>query len=636
MTKSRRYKDKSPRQSKDHGQALVLNKLTSLWTCPTSYEAHYVPMISKLAQDVDSSLAREVLRHLECADYDALLGVKCKPDDYSKSDEFYMDNLIVSLIKKYPLWSLTTDPEQAAIKQFLHCEKVCRGYNDKYENPKAYLRPEDDIAEVLHLARRKISQILSTPPSIAELSVVFGPGSTYAIKRDTSSYEKINGELDVTPEAIPTVLKMLESCPGWISKHLSMNSFTTDLSVRKANVLKLNAAEKLHKVRMHSYLTFMGPHNVEPPVLEIPTAYARLFECLTVVPGCSLAFIDKTALVGRPIMVGASLNVLCQKAYGTIIRNRLKQHGVNLNRNSYDHAEAARKGSIDGSIATIDLTSASDMISYGVVKDMLPSNWLHCLDAVREKHYEIEDNVYKMHKFSSMGNGFTFELESLIFYAIAFAAAKVSEQDSSVVSCHGDDIITPTGSSALTIDALEFCGFSINRDKSFTSGPFRESCGGDYFHGTPVRGFYFKKSVSLADIVRLRNYLYRNGYCFRFKTLWNYISRLLKPYMAVLTGPDDGTDDHIVVNYWGRGRQFNFIHVGNRKRKLPKRFLNRKAWLLYESQFIRNVHPFKDRHQLMTEGSSVSTGIEYVTVSSRYESNFTTEKRKYLVYRYVM
>ena len=41
--------------------------------------------------------------------------------------------------------------------------------------------------------------------------------------------------------------------------------------------------------------------------------------------------------------------------------------------------------------------------------------------------------------------------------------------------------------------ALRYFGFTPNEKKTFCEGPFRESCGGDFFEGQPVRAYFLKK-----------------------------------------------------------------------------------------------------------------------------------------------
>jgi len=57
------------------------------------------------------------------------------------------------------------------------------------------------------------------------------------------------------------------------------------------------------------------------------------------------------------------------------------------------------------------------------------------------------------------------------------------------VGVYGDDIAVRQSSALLLIETLKFCGFRTNVDKTFIHGPFRESCGADFFHGKNVRPF---------------------------------------------------------------------------------------------------------------------------------------------------
>jgi len=96
-----------------------------------------------------------------------------------------------------------------------------------------------------------------------------------------------------------------------------------------------------------------------------------------------------------------------------------------------------------------------------------------------------------------MGNGFTFELETLIFMSLVSAVTgrKIGEE----VFAFGDDLIFPSDLSEDVIACLRFFGFTPNLAKTFSHGPFRESCGGDYFSGRFVRPFYLKNAVSSPE-----------------------------------------------------------------------------------------------------------------------------------------
>jgi hypothetical protein len=104
-----------------------------------------------------------------------------------------------------------------------------------------------------------------------------------------------------------------------------------------------------------------------------------------------------------------------------------------------------------------------------------------------------------LEKFSAMGNGYTFELETAIFLAICnavYVTRGYTPHVSKNVFVFGDDIIVETELAADVIAALRFFGFKPNEKKTFLSGPFRESCGGDYFEGVDVRPYFQKELPS--------------------------------------------------------------------------------------------------------------------------------------------
>jgi hypothetical protein len=99
-----------------------------------------------------------------------------------------------------------------------------------------------------------------------------------------------------------------------------------------------------------------------------------------------------------------------------------------------------------------------------------------------------------------MGSALCFPIEAMVFTTIVFlglqdaVARKLSAADISAyrgsVRVYGDDIIVPADSVTYVVRALEAFGLKVNTKKSFWTGRFRESCGGDYFGGrevTPVR-----------------------------------------------------------------------------------------------------------------------------------------------------
>jgi hypothetical protein len=142
-----------------------------------------------------------------------------------------------------------------------------------------------------------------------------------------------------------------------------------------------------------------------------------------------------------------------------------------------------------------------------------------------------------------MGNGFTFELESLLFYSIAKAVSELLDLEGEV-SIIGDDIIINSRGYTLLTEVLNQLGFVVNNEKSFWQGPFRESCGADWFNGNSIRPFYAKKALSEQNLYIFHNYMLRNGE----RELANLALSWTNPAMR-LWGPDGYGDGHLVGSH---------------------------------------------------------------------------------------
>lgn len=204
-----------------------------------------------------------------------------------------------------------------------------------------------------------------------------------------------------------------------------------------------------------------------------------------------IAFVPKNYKTDRTIACEPTHNVPFQLAFDGYCKSRLRKFGVDLSDQSLNQL-ASFKGSLDGSLATLDLKAASDSVSIELVRTLFPPQWaeylfdLRCCqwEAVvgREKYKGIYSN------FSSMGNGTTFPIETLIF----LAATRAAGDKTPVI--YGDDIICKTEIVEPLVKLLSFLGFAINETKSFWDPNFlfRESCGTDWLNGRNVTPFYIR------------------------------------------------------------------------------------------------------------------------------------------------
>jgi hypothetical protein len=251
---------------------------------------------------------------------------------------------------------------------------------------------------------------------------------------------------------------------------------------------------------------------------------------IKLVDGNVVFTVPKDSDIDRAACKEPALNQLLQASVGSYIRKRLKRFGIDLNDQSLNQ-NLARRGSKTGRFATLDLKSASDSISQRVVHELLPPVWVKLLDDLRSPRGLTPDGLsVEWEKHSTMGNGYTFELESLIFWALTRATINVTRflrdennkrkfLPATLVSVYGDDIICPSHFYKSVVLTLVSVGFTVNEKKSFHEGPFRESCGGHFFDGHNVKPFYIRRPIDSPErVIWLLNSLRRwasddDGWC---------------------------------------------------------------------------------------------------------------------------
>jgi len=189
----------------------------------------------------------------------------------------------------------------------------------------------------------------------------------------------------------------------------------------------------------------------------------------------------------------------------------------------------AYRGSIDGSLATVDLSSASDCLSCYVVERAFRSypDLLADLHASRTRWLSYRcgglDGFIRLKKFAPMGSAVTFPVQSIFYACVALAALGCQnradiDRCSSRLSVFGDDIIIPTHALEDLKALLEILGFHINSDKTFSDGFFRESCGAEWFFGNDVTvpkvltPLGRATNATMMSLVATRNNFYSRGW----------------------------------------------------------------------------------------------------------------------------
>jgi len=352
--------------------------------------------------------------------------------------------------------------EDEAYAKFRDAEAQCRLTNTRFSSPVPAV--DQHLIPSLFRARRLMARLLGPCPRVDELPLRFGPGSTSTVAKKNSNPQVKLGEL---PSCSESLLRssyfndVVRSMPHWLDCH----GIRSHIDEEGYEVITLNV-------------------NIEASRLE---------------------FVPKSLTSLRSIMTQPTLNTLFQCGIGDFMANRLKRQGIDLTDQTIQQRRA-REGSLHGGFATIDLSSASDTIARQLVRFLLPSEWYSLLSAGCSRTYTYQNGEeHQLQHFSSMGNGFTFPLESAIFWCLC---QSVSSHGS--VTVFGDDIICRTKDVLPILEMLQYAGFTVNAKKSHLSGPFRESCGADYLRGIDIRPCYVKETLSDKVLYTIHNFFFGN------------------------------------------------------------------------------------------------------------------------------
>lgn len=405
---------------------------------------------------------------------DEILSLELNPMSFRTAKAYLEFSLPTDLVRKATFLQLTIDPEEVARNSFFqyedHCKRVNLRLNRQY--------PSGRLGELVHRVRKNIVDLL---PKIDRAFLDrliddggWGSGVTSSAKGTwVSKYHKLKAEQHASPALLPIAQALINETRGW----------------GKVSSLPYNA----------------------------------------------VTFVPKNAKTHRAIAIEPSINAFLQRGVGKRIRAYLRKWGINLHDQNRNRSLASL-GASTGAYATIDLTAASDTLSFRTVEQLLPDSWFSLLRILRSEHFKMQgsEEIFRYQKFSSMGNGFTFELETLIFSSIVKSVVD-NDQEWCV---YGDDIVVPTEHYQEVANLLDHFGFIVNENKSFSSGPFRESCGGDYFLDTDVRGFYLKEIKPETPFI-WANWI-RKKNLFPFSRTWKSIVHACNDFAMFVPDGDHG------------------------------------------------------------------------------------------------
>lgn len=246
---------------------------------------------------------------------------------------------------------------------------------------------------------------------------------------------------------------------------------------------------------------------------------AELFgETLKGVPYNRIVTVPKDGTKDRTIAIEPMGNVMLQLGVDGVFRRALRAWNIDLDDQTRNQ-RLAELGSLNWQLrnasvfpASLDLSSASDRVSRTLCEFLLPRPWFDLLDRLRAPYGSLPDGtMWKYHRMSSMGNGSTFALESLIFAAIIRAIVRRCghPSDMRMVAVYGDDCLYPAYLDPVVRRYFEYVGFIINEEKTFSQGPVRESCGSDFYSGFNIRPVYVPERITCVEsLLGLRNGLF--------------------------------------------------------------------------------------------------------------------------------
>lgn len=416
----------------------------------------------------DYSLALDLIGAFRAYNVSSLgeLSARLDPSEFlGDRDRFLRRRQFLALFKKLDLRRSEEHQSDAAYRSWYAAERQCKRANFRFKhirhNWPVLQRARPAIASILDMASSKLQRMLGPCDLAAVLNEArSGPGVTQGLlsASDASIYSKMF-ETDHTVS------------PGCVDLVSPLVGGTLWASALKSSSLPVQVVE-------HSRHTL----------------------------------VPKDWRTKRSIAIEPSMNTWLQLGVHSCLSRRLDRTGNGIRDQRRNGLAASRSDN-----ATLDLSSASDTISYHLVEFLLRGRfpmatdqqtldgcaWFELLTKLRCAYMEVDGVIHRLEKFSSMGNGYTFALETMIFLSLARATAEYCGDETNPMA-YGDDIIISQNSSLLLSEVLLFCGFSVNQNKSYYVGPFRESCGFDWYEGVYCTPLYLR-SVETPSLYQLYN-----------------------------------------------------------------------------------------------------------------------------------
>jgi hypothetical protein len=355
----------------------------------------------------------------------------------------------------------------------------------------------------LYKVRHELHQLLRKF-KLRDGDLEFTPGETFSPSKGQVSVEaKLSRPWTVSHDAFPAFAGL----------------------VYRTHALKASARKKFRRYSRAENRTLWAHFKGKP----FDVFSYKLEQVCIFTHGSRFSTVPKNNEKRRPINIEPFGNVLLQRQVGLGLRRVLSQLG-----NDLDSGQSVHRNRISSKIATLDLKNASDSISIALCKFLLPPSFFRLLMNYRSYGIYHDDCVYITRKISAMGNGFTFELMTLILLTIC----RLYDPEASV---YGDDIICTNDAAKHIVKCVEAAHFVVNEDKSFIDAPQRESCGAYYSDEIGyITCFDIKWCENPSDVIQTLNKFYRiatssNPLAPKFHAFWYQLSYLVP---RLYWGPD--------------------------------------------------------------------------------------------------
>lgn len=412
---------------------------------------------------------RDWAAYFELGDTFSLQSIARK--DYSPTS-VKLAMLLVSVLRKYPDCHVTQQQRsERAMEIFYSSEDHCRDINNQGIPDRLSYCTRD-------VMRRFLRDVLGPVPEHVFRSYGrHGNGATLDLPRRFRSlyYKYSSWPYSVSKPALGFLADVIKNDARWYG--------ALENSVRQENQVEM------YNILRHDWLD----------------------TCFNLVDMNRVVTVPKDGRKDRTIAIEPTGNVYLQLALDDYIKRRLRDIiGIDL-RSQVRNQVLARQGSLTDQLATIDLSSASDTTSLALIDDLFPTDWKSILYQLRSPSGLLPDGKRIMYeKISSMGNGYTFVIETLLFAAAVFAASvkRATQLNNLNWAIYGDDIICPSHLADDVLSNLVGMGYIPNKEKTLTSGFTRESCGTDWYKGFNVRPIYMRNCLrTVQELYEFHNQL---------------------------------------------------------------------------------------------------------------------------------